>query len=82
MPNNEVEDVMQNPYILVQNILTSVDDGNTITNGKTISDENFTSIELYGSSVHKKRKMITTVPFILKMRVVSEISHCIRCFRE
>lgn len=56
MPNNEVEDVMQNPYILVQNILTSVDDGNTIMNGKTISDENFTSIELYGSSVHKKKE--------------------------
>ncbi len=48
---------MQNPYELAQNILKSTGNENTVMNRNKNSEDEFSSIDLYGTSVHKKWRM-------------------------
>ena len=45
-------------------------------------ESDFRSVDLYGSSVRRKKKMLYVQDFILRMKVVQEISPYIRHFQE
>lgn len=68
---------MNNPYELAKNILQQDKDKSDIS----LATDGFTSIGLYGASVHEKSEDDgSSSCFHLEMRVVREISRCTGCF--
>lgn len=57
---------MQNPYELAQNILKSMDEKKDTADEKTSYNEGFSSIELYGTSVHDNREHSDSISYHLE----------------